>query len=416
MSTLEELKYAINHVFFPRKLPTFGLEDEAIRTLDQTLLSRVVKCADRFGTLFSHHNGFSRITELLGRWEALDWPVEPGRLHQQLKSLRPGDIFAFYVMAQNATIIINCETDGSYLSAFQASRQTSEVMGGIGDLAASFPETTMRIGNDLLPGSSALANRLTILASSASPDVVPYSRKAGTEVQEEREVTDPKYIMEWLFAALDCDPDIRDEAFATIEKKIRDDVQWHKARLPFQRSGMWMSIKVVLATTFVHAFGENEGKLLYKAFLLHFLWRMCDEGLKQPLPSEAQYQMMGKVAGRMRKLKALLGTGGLATDIAEIVISHAARQVEESHQQLKGEWEAIVEKDGEGHSWGIDPATLNIEADSRQLLRNSWPHIVAALHGPAAPMDFPEYIPPGWKRFHRSQELRLYGIQWERCK
>ncbi|KAJ3055431.1 hypothetical protein HK097_010525 [Rhizophlyctis rosea] len=411
-----EYTYLVNNVFWPRKLPSFGLKPEEAYPLEQTLLQSVRETATKFAVSPALKRAemasqFSSIGKLLQHWEALGLPVAAEVCHQQLASLKPGDLLAGYLPAQNATLIINRENDDFFLSAFQTCRTTHEVMSSAKDLAAAFPSRTMRVSNIDLLQSRALADRIAQFSSDASDDIVPKSRKAGTANQEIRDVNNPKYIMDWLFAALNCNPEIPSDSFPVVTKKIRDDIQWHSALLPFRRSGMWMSIKGALAPSFAHVYGEKEGKVLYKAFMLQYYVGLCDMAIHHQLESEVRLQQIQKVARRMEKLEHLsIGMVGVA-DLVKQVIGNAAGTVRTVSERLRVDWNQIVEED-RSRSKAVIPPSLNFNADLVHCLKNATPHIKAASTEPVQTQKPAEFVPPMWKRFADSPNVSVVQQIW----
>ena len=63
-----------------------------------------------------------------------------------------------------------------------------------------------------------------------------HSRKAGTEVEEKRDVEDPKFVIEWLSAFVANDSPISNYP-KRITKKVRNEISYNKGYMPFRRSG-----------------------------------------------------------------------------------------------------------------------------------------------------------------------------------
>ena len=110
----------------------------------------------------------------------------------------------------------------------------------------------------------------------------------------------PRYVTEWLTAVASADSPMSDYPVPVV-KKIRDDVLWKGALLPFRRSSMWMSIKVVLQIMLSNMYEGECGKVLYKLIMCRILGNLCYYA--EEVKHEVLLQMIQKLAKRLYKIE-----------------------------------------------------------------------------------------------------------------
>lgn len=159
------------------------------------------------------------------------------------------------------------------------------------------------------------------------------------------------FVSQWLTGVL---ADISSETNSSLNricKKVRDDVVWESARLPFRRSPLWMTAKVVLQLLLVNTLDASTAMLLYKALILRFLCScFLEEKLIHEIDTDTAMQMIAKIVRRVRKLDHLITIAKLLPDspffkFAKISVVIITKSIEETRSILDKRWAAIIEKE-----------------------------------------------------------------------
>lgn len=125
--------------------------------------------------------------------------------------------------------------------AFEASPIAASVMASDGRLLCSYPGPIVAVSTEKVLHPDFLGSLTSFLESMTLFPVtqaVPIVKKAGSSVPEIRDTTDPMFIVGMLAGILRgigrgigiTTPDDKGKSDHRIEKCIRDDVLWHKAR------------------------------------------------------------------------------------------------------------------------------------------------------------------------------------------
>ena len=104
-------------------------------------------------------------------------------------------------------------------------------------------------------------------------NIIEYSKsyRSSQAVDEIREVSQSHYICQWWIKQFEVIYIERNSNTLTkFKKKHRDQIRWNKAIIPFRRSGLWMTIKVVLHNILTKRL-KSFGTVVYKLLLTHFL-------------------------------------------------------------------------------------------------------------------------------------------------
>ena len=161
--------------------------------------------------------------------------------------LKSEETCVFYLRAQNCCFSINRKKGpASYtLSCFQSSASNKQVMSVDSDLLCIYPTFELCVENIDILCSNSFANQLAELANTEITQAT--SKKKGVDNIECRDVIEPKLVFEWISSILVANHSsvvVKDGT--KVVKKLRDDIIHSNKLSPFRRSGLWMSIKVVL--------------------------------------------------------------------------------------------------------------------------------------------------------------------------
>ena len=105
-----------------------------------------------------------------------------------------------------------------------------------GNVRTIFPQFSFYVEETSFLKSLSFAEVLQDLCNNPIDQSKSYTRKAGTEVVEERDVPSPRFVYEWMSSML-LGYNSNSNYPKPVRKKMRDDVVYKKARIPFRRSG-----------------------------------------------------------------------------------------------------------------------------------------------------------------------------------
>lgn len=294
--------HVVNNVFLPRKLPQSAMpsEGEFVREFAEVLRHDV-----------SHFPALREAERMMRAWSMVQGAsVSWGSVHDGINALRPGETFCLYLHSQNAGIAIQDHKDSATLAVFRVAAGAEEVMQAAGELSDVFPSWAVTTDAKRVRNES-FAVQVADLANRGFVEKLPTSRKAGTDVPETRDVVDARYVTTWLMSAVAGESTITGEkGVVRVRKKIRDDVLWTDAELPWRRSGEYMTVKAMLQSSFVRTLGEHQGLISYKYVMIQAMSRILKENYKV-LETDIVLQMLSKLARRLSKLSNLLGQGNI---------------------------------------------------------------------------------------------------------
>lgn len=162
------------------------------------------------------------------------------------------------------------------MDAFEVSATDESVLSSNG-LLRRFPGVSVAIPANKLADErfcSSIASSVAQLASEAVTDMLPKSRKAGTDMVEVRDTTHPGLVTEGLMTqllAVGCQ-----NKSTKVVKCVRDEVNWHSALLPWRRSPAWLVFRVALQIILQRCFPDSEGHIQYKNFVLFLMAMLAD--------------------------------------------------------------------------------------------------------------------------------------------
>ncbi len=132
---------------------------------------------------------------------------------------------------------------------------------------------------------------------------MPKTVKAKSEVLEERDTIHPGFLTENFMNILEALGDA--PPVMTFRKHIRDDVIWHKSRIPWKRSLFWLVLRVALQSALNLSFPDNDVMhIQYKNFMLFFISKITDFATAQITAPDILAIMKAKVGHRSRKMGA----------------------------------------------------------------------------------------------------------------
>jgi len=353
--TRDELMFAINHVFLPPKLPQsddsgnekvlFAINIDALVAFRQIVSDATAQEASE------------RAIVTLAASEAVHSPqgISETPLREGLIKLKSS--LMLHVKEQNAGLIISKIGNQTTFEQFELSPKNASVFESAGRLIRTFPASAISISNDELKFEAVhmIAQTVAKLSTQAAPGMQPQSSKTGQTHDESRDTTHPGMISEYFMSLLL--PLGTSINVSAITKRMREEVLWSNAKLPFRRSPLWLLIRVTLQLIFSRITFSSD---LYKLFVTFLMSRILRLSLALPpsgLESETIYFMQATIARRLLKLPEQCGNKQVA------VLSSINAVLHESAEQLSNRWQTIRAEQSEGLDMSV-LSELQFEKDA----------------------------------------------------
>lgn len=132
-----------------------------------------------------------------------------------------------------------------------------------------------------------------------------HTRKAGVEIIEVRDTTDPALITQLLMPLLESLGDsVQVQKF---QKRVRDDVNIEVesgtgSTIPFRRHPFWLILRVAVQRQLILAMGYHSGRALYKSLIATVLAQLMTSVVGQLKP-ELTLMLRAKLCRRLAKLE-----------------------------------------------------------------------------------------------------------------
>ncbi|KAK4466142.1 hypothetical protein QBC42DRAFT_330868, partial [Cladorrhinum samala] len=297
-----DLRYLINHVFLPPRLPESndtrpGCDDIFVGSLLSALQkfselqaeaeeeSAVLNCSVKMLKRLSES---MRGSKILDKKESVKIAVE---------ELSDGGMkFAlFHVRSQNAGLLLSGETDHILVQAFELRPDDKSVTSCPGRLVREFPDRAVRLPRATLQDHDFLEEFVDVLCKLEMGDPAGRKPKDGSS---------PVLLTGLLMGVLAGLGQNAPDAAKQVRKKTREVVHGSdvcrpgtKLRLPFRRSPLWLLLRAGLQLQL-----GGTRRSLYKAVITFFHVTLLDRAGLFQLPSDLRFVMSAKVAHRIVKL------------------------------------------------------------------------------------------------------------------
>jgi hypothetical protein len=188
--------------------------------------------------------------------------------------------------------------------AFEMSPAAGSTLAAKGTLQWDFPGMAVAIPASEFD-SMAFQDNLTGFLEQASLEPIDEfaakTRKAGVEMAEARDTADPAIITRFLMTLLDTKGGKIN--VPVLRKRVRDDVHWDTAELPWRRSPFWLALRVCLQRLLFLRLGAQHGRLLYKALMCTLMEQLLGDCLGSLSPERCSL-LKTKLCRRLAKLEA----------------------------------------------------------------------------------------------------------------
>ena len=317
-------------------------------------------------------------------------------------SFNPTDFLVLPIRAQNACLMMRKVSEAILFESFEVDPPNAETMGTIGRVRRAFPDSAISVPDETAMNPSFQRELISFLAqmdADVLEDSSASTRKANSDVPENRDTADPHFITELLMAILRGLPGSRPVAVKQTEKHIRNDILWKNAYKPWRRSSLWLITRVALQITLERILGQA-GTTDFKAFMIFLmssipLYQDCTD-----ISSDSLFCMRAKLARRVCKL---------SPNVPEFVISEATKAVDDISFMLNARWLDLQSQYIQAPVW--TPKILDIKADTQLSLLHSKEYIRNRLSQAQITASLNCFQPTESPRlFHILEDLRAFTL------
>ncbi|KAK4551476.1 hypothetical protein LTR86_011153 [Recurvomyces mirabilis] len=396
MYSLAQMRSIINHVFLPPQLPQE--EDECdtdlvkvtldgIRHYRSLLLDPVQAVNDSIGAV----ERLLTINSLVGAGTSEE------ELRSVLGDLSEGQYLAVKVHAQNAAILISRIGKQLIFETFELSPRNQDVLDTKGRLLRTFPGLAVAVDIKELQQAdfvATIAHTISLMSSTAVPEMQPQSKKARQSHNEDRDTTDPGLVAELLIGGI-----LRGfgspAKVSSIPKKTREEVLWDNARRPWRRSSMWLLLRVVIQLVVERA--PDGSRRIYKEIMICIMSNILERAMETTMPSDILHVMNVKIARRVHKLaeQSTTSAPGTLSGVRKILVKSA--------DIIAKRWEDVQARDGRTLSMQ-NLESLDLDGDATMDLPALDQHIEHIMGRRAEDRSY-EFHPPAQLNKHHPSIL-----------
>ncbi|KAL4783383.1 hypothetical protein BJX76DRAFT_358024 [Aspergillus varians] len=305
------IQQVFNHILLPPRLP--DQDDSNVGDLNSEIILRAMQAADVLCLLQQPGSSdiWGSVKRSLDLCDATheDNQVDRDQLLQAFQQVEQNTSIIVHIAAQNAGLLVQ-PTDANdhgvtqvLIECFEASPRAASVLSCPGALICEYPGNAVAISIDVF-NSRSFQEALAMFLEQASGEVIekfaPRAKKAGTCVIEPRDTSAPHLITRTLMAFL--------EAWGyqfsprRTQKKVRDDVCWSDAYIPWRRSPFYMVIRVCVERLLQAMCGPEEGLGHYKLFINMIHCHLLLDS-DRALSFESRHCLLAKLCRRLAKSK-----------------------------------------------------------------------------------------------------------------
>lgn len=195
------------------------------------------------------------------------------------------------------------ENGGIVFEAFEASPLGESVLKSTNTLLWDFPGSSVVVPLKEFLDEDFQQNLVSFLDQASiesAKQFTAHTTKAGASILESRETVNPALITQMLMALLSAVG--RRVELPRIRKRVRDDVCWEDAALPWRRSPFWLVLRVSLQRMLYNQLGNEKGRIQYKFLMAITLADLLVDSAPRLSPEQTSY-LKAKLCRRLSKLE-----------------------------------------------------------------------------------------------------------------
>ncbi|KAE8351950.1 hypothetical protein BDV28DRAFT_149500 [Aspergillus coremiiformis] len=303
------ISLTFNHVALPPKLPGKQETEAQVQEVQNDLLSRVLDALNKLKEIGDANaaiiwQSIEKTLRRCGEVNTEGWINEESIL-STLKELQPGDAIIVHVALQNACILIRYSSDDANIifETFETSPTAEATLAAKGALQWDFPGAAVSLPlcefeNPVFQKS--FAAFVARASSEVLDEFCPKTRKAGVEVSETRDTVDPAIITQFLMTLLETNGSRIHPKL--LRKRVKDDVCWDKAELPWRRSPFWLVLRVCIQRLLYLHLGPDLGRMQYKFFMCMLMAHLLKDSVNMVDHEQCNF-LKTKLCRRLAKLE-----------------------------------------------------------------------------------------------------------------
>ncbi|KAF9883007.1 hypothetical protein FE257_004347 [Aspergillus nanangensis] len=306
----EILAKVFSHIALPPKLPGRRERDDEALAVDHDMILRMLQALailqeDEEEGPRSAWGVVEKSLRLCNFLNSTGY-VNKAAFRKSLQQLTVDNPIILHVAQQNACLIIRNprdHVDVVTFEAFEASPQAEPTLAAAGALECDFPGLAVSLPvhefDDPIFQDS-LCSFIEKASLEAIDEFSAKRTKAGVEVSERRDTTDPAIITRFLMTLLEVNG--RRECPPVLRKRVKDDVCWDHAELPWRRQPLWLVLRVCVRWLLTQSLDETVGRMQYKCFMCLIMARLLMDGAARLEPEKCDF-LKKKLCRRLVKLE-----------------------------------------------------------------------------------------------------------------
>ncbi|KAF9016697.1 hypothetical protein BDZ89DRAFT_397971 [Hymenopellis radicata] len=379
---MDGLRYAVEHVFMPPKLPQAAGDPTQELARESALARYVSRAANSFPTL-EMGTEWMAVVEMLKAVRKLhgDTPYTVDQLRQRFVHMLPGDVTALLIRKQNAGFIMRRNNDNVVFEVFEVSAPSASVVQAEGKLIWTFPASAAEVPIATFQQSEFQKKLASFLAHMNQDELDLLAREARNIAVHPRHIS---VLLMTILTATGGEDSAIISPIRRVTKRIADEaLSADKASGIWRRSPLYLLIRVAIQTTLAEP-------IEYKAFMIYFMASLLKEANKPSvnLPSGTLSHMCSKITRRAAKL---------GDELPQAVIDEASFTCEAVREVIQIRWEAIQAKES-APPVGWSTFGLDIYDDCTLQLLNSSAYITNVIHDHTSYVFTSSYVPKHTRR------------------
>ncbi|KAH8792932.1 hypothetical protein DL96DRAFT_1828817 [Flagelloscypha sp. PMI_526] len=384
----ESLRYILNHVFMPLRLPQasdlpgddFTLEYELARSMYtsvQYLADEIARSATSLSSPLSPDQhlwkGVLKTLQSVVFFHQNE-AFSAENLEEKLLSLEPGGTcFSLLIRAQNTVLILRVNEESVHFDAFTASLPNAVIHSTPGRIRQGFPEASVSFPLRHFKNEHLASQIASVLASfnvDEMDESAAHAVKSGSKMIECRDQASAHLITSFFLDVLSV-LDGQRHAPQQIIKRIRDDVISSPGPdkvVPWRRSKLWILLRVVLQTTL--------GPATYKNLMVYYLSCLLERACHAGVENELLAQFRHKIAYRCDKLEKGHGVATVVAKKVQMVEDLAKRTMQAVWDDIRAQTDTLKPE----VPW--NPRGLKFQEDAKLMLTHSGPYLKNVLARP----------------------------------
>ena len=195
------------------------------------------------------------------------------------------------------------EDESIIFETFETSPTAESSLAAQGALKWDFPGSAVSLplsefGNPVFQKS--LARFLARASREVLDEFCPKTHKAGVKVSETRDTVDPAIISQFLMTLLETNGSRSYPPL--LRKRVKDDVCWDNAELPWRRSPFWLALRVCIQRLLYLHLGVELGRMQYKFLMCTLMAHLLEDSVYIVDHEQCNF-LKTKVCRRLAKLE-----------------------------------------------------------------------------------------------------------------